>query len=59
LKGGKVLGCVAFNVEFFLFGSFDFGHFVLELDLLFGRLIVSDGLRDVLLEFGGLFLIFL
>ncbi len=53
-----MLGCVAFNVDFFVFVSFDFGHFVLELDLLFWCLVVSDGLRDGLLEFGGFFLIF-
>ncbi len=59
LKDGKVLRCVAFNVEFFLFGSLDLGHFFLELDLLFGCLIVADGYGDGFLQFGGLFLIFL
>ncbi len=59
LKDGKVLRCVAFNVEFFLFGSLDLGHFFLEFDLLFGSLIVADGFGDGVFEFGGLFLIFL
>lgn len=58
LKDGKVLRCVAFNVEFFLIGSLDLGHFFLEFDLLFGCLIVADGFGDGFFEFGRLFLIF-
>ena len=58
LELGKVLRCVTFDVEFFIFCCLYLGHLLFEFDLFLWSLIVVNCFGVGLLQVGGLILVF-